>query len=107
MREEQCAIATRAAPSFLRIGHFELFGRRARQGDPTAKRQLAALFDHALGREFPELAEESTPAGAGRPDTDTADTSPDGPALPAAEMVVAVLRTTMRRLAKLAVGWVR
>ena len=29
MRRERCAITTRAAPSFLRVGHIELHSRRA------------------------------------------------------------------------------
>ena len=34
MRNEPCAITCRVAPSFFRIGHLELFGRRAREGEP-------------------------------------------------------------------------
>ena len=31
MQHERCAITTRVAPSFIRVGHFELFARRARK----------------------------------------------------------------------------
>ena len=34
-RPERCAITTRVATSFLRVGHFELYARRARRGEAT------------------------------------------------------------------------
>lgn len=54
---EPCAITCRAATSFLRVGHFELFGRRAAntpKGSGPAKdaaQCLEMLVDHALQRE--------------------------------------------------------
>ena len=36
LRLERCAITTRVAPSFLRVGHIDLFGRRARSSNATA-----------------------------------------------------------------------
>lgn len=57
MQEERCAMTTRVAPSFLRVGHFELFGRRARKGDAVGKRQLEQLARHALFREYPHLVD--------------------------------------------------
>ena len=38
--------------SFLRVGHFELFGRRAKAGDPVGLRNLEQLARHALFREY-------------------------------------------------------
>ncbi len=54
--EEPAAITTRVAPSFLRVGQLELFGRRARNKEhPNALQELEALFLHVLAREYPEL----------------------------------------------------
>jgi len=65
---ESCAISCRVAPSFLRIGHFEVFGRRA--GRPStaqgcqraedAVTSLQELVDHALKREFGGVAPGSS-----------------------------------------------
>ena len=60
MQEEPTAITTRVASSFLRVGHFQLFARRAerarRRGferrSAEAKRQLGLLVQHALRREI-------------------------------------------------------
>jgi uncharacterized protein YdiU (UPF0061 family) len=54
---EPAAITTRAAPSFLRVGQLELFGRRARKNEhPNALAELEAIFLHTLAREYPDLA---------------------------------------------------
>lgn len=65
MVEEVAAITCRAAPSFIRIGHLDLFARRVRKdvpGIPTAEegpsaelglKQLEKLYRHAVQREFP------------------------------------------------------
>ena len=67
MITETCAITCRVAPSFLRVGHVELHGRRAGSGERTlpegpareaARQQLRALVEHALFREYPECREE-------------------------------------------------
>ena len=53
---EPVAISTRVAPSFLRVGQIELFGRRARKNEhPDAKKELAMIVQHAIDREYPEL----------------------------------------------------
>ena len=49
---ERCAITCRAAPSFIRVGHLELWARRVARGEEGAAAELRALVDHALGREF-------------------------------------------------------
>eukprot|EP00928_Gymnodinium_smaydae_P045640 TRINITY_DN30395_c0_g2_i1.p1 TRINITY_DN30395_c0_g2~~TRINITY_DN30395_c0_g2_i1.p1 ORF type:complete len:563 (-),score=121.99 TRINITY_DN30395_c0_g2_i1:214-1902(-) len=66
MLSEPCAITCRTAPSFLRVGHFELFGRRLQNPQGSAKRPRSAscvecdlrslqlLVDHALAREVVE-----------------------------------------------------
>lgn len=42
MVDEACAISTRVAPSFLRVGHVDLFARRAAR-DPEAMGQLEQM----------------------------------------------------------------
>lgn len=56
--DEPCAISTRVAPSFLRVGHVDLFARRA-AGSPSAMRELEQIVEHALFREYPKIAERN------------------------------------------------
>lgn len=86
MQRERCAITCRAARSFLRVGHIELFARRVRRGqgqDPM--RELELVVQHALDREYPEVAPEE----------------------PLKVRAVAMLHVAARRLARLAASWVR
>lgn len=57
MQEEPCAITARVTPSFLRVGHFDLFARRARtpEATPQQRREHELLVEHALLREFPDV----------------------------------------------------
>jgi len=49
------AISTRVAPSFIRVGQLELFGRRVRQQDhPNAWNELQQIVLHAAKREYPD-----------------------------------------------------
>ena len=57
MVRDACAITCRVAPSFLRVGHIELFARRAAKGDPLGKEQLLKIVMHAIQREYPEILE--------------------------------------------------
>ena len=43
-------MVTRVSPSFIRVGQFELFGRRAVTGDPKAVQELEQLVVRALVR---------------------------------------------------------
>jgi len=53
MVAEPVAITTRVAPSFLRVGQLELFGRRARkQEHPQALQQLKQIVLHVVDREY-------------------------------------------------------
>jgi uncharacterized protein YdiU (UPF0061 family) len=53
---EPTAITTRVAPSFIRVGQLELFGRRARKNEhPNAIRELRQLIHHTIKREYAEL----------------------------------------------------
>mmetsp|Transcript_65132 Transcript_65132/g.96274 ORF Transcript_65132/g.96274 Transcript_65132/m.96274 type:complete len:809 (-) Transcript_65132:444-2870(-) len=67
MISEPCAITTRVSPSFVRIGHFDLFARRAMAGladdddvpyDTTtdAWKELEELMWHAAFRDYKESA---------------------------------------------------
>jgi uncharacterized protein YdiU (UPF0061 family) len=91
MVDEPSAITTRAAPSFLRVGQFELFGRRARHNaHPRALAELEAMFLHALDREYPDLA-----------------ATLKGPEVTLANKVVAMAREFGKRLSHLVAHWIR
>ena len=50
---EAVAISTRVAPSFIRVGQLELFGRRARKKEhPKAMEELEKIVLHAIDREY-------------------------------------------------------
>lgn len=60
MIEEDVAITTRVAPSFLRVGQLELFGRRARkQEHPKAMQELEQIVLHVIDREYSEIIDSS------------------------------------------------
>ena len=53
MGQETVAISTRVAPSFIRVGQLELFGRRARKEEhPEALKELEMLVLHLIEREY-------------------------------------------------------
>jgi len=59
MIEEAVAITTRVAPSFLRVGQLELFGRRARKNEhPTARKELEEIVLHIIEREYAEVIDK-------------------------------------------------
>jgi len=61
MIEENIAISTRVAPSFIRVGQFELFGRRARKKEhPKALEELEELVLHGIKREYQDEIEENS-----------------------------------------------
>lgn len=56
MIEEDVAITTRVAPSFIRVGQLELFGRRARKNEhPNALKELEMIVLHLINREYSEV----------------------------------------------------
>eukprot|EP00435_Cladocopium_sp_Y103_P059051 s171_g21.t1 len=56
LQTEKCAICCRVAPSFLRVGHLELHGRRARRsGESESLQQLELIVKHALKREYSDV----------------------------------------------------
>ena len=62
MIEEDVAITTRVAPSFLRVGQIELFGRRARKKEhPKAMEELEKIVLHLIDREYSDVIDQSLP----------------------------------------------
>ena len=60
MIDEAVAISTRVAPSFIRVGQIELFGRRARKKEhPKAMEELEKMVLHLIDREYSEVIDES------------------------------------------------
>jgi len=58
MVAEYVAISTRVAPSFLRVGQIELFGRRARkQEHPKVREELKQIVLHLIEREYSDEIE--------------------------------------------------
>lgn len=56
MIEEDVAITTRVASSFLRVGQLELFGRRARKNEHSnALKELEMIVLHLIDREYSEI----------------------------------------------------
>ena len=56
------AISTRVAPSFIRVGQLELFGRRARkQEHPNALKELEMIFLHLIDREYADAIDQALP----------------------------------------------
>lgn len=62
MISEAVAITTRVAPSFLRVGQIELFGRRARKKEhPKAMEELGMIVSHLIDREYHEEIDADLP----------------------------------------------
>ena len=62
MIEEAVAITTRVAPSFLRVGQVELFGRRTRKNEhPDAFKELEEIVQHVIEREYRDEIDDSLP----------------------------------------------
>ena len=59
MIEEDVAITTRVASSFIRVGQIELFGRRARKNEhKDALKELEIIVLHLIDREYSEEIKE-------------------------------------------------
>jgi uncharacterized protein YdiU (UPF0061 family) len=62
MIDEKVAITTRVAPSFLRVGQLELFGRRARKNEHSkAMEELEQIVLYAIKREYSESISSDLP----------------------------------------------
>ena len=87
MKSHRVAISTRVAPSFLRVGQLELFGRRARSdAHPKAHEELQMIVDHAIEREYLHDIDRDRPFE---------------------EQVVALARRFRGRLTSLVADWIR
>ncbi|RLA01773.1 MAG: hypothetical protein DRQ45_05500 [Gammaproteobacteria bacterium] len=59
MISEPVAITTRVAPSFIRVGQVELFGRRARKEEhPKAMEELEKIVLHLIEREYADVIDK-------------------------------------------------
>jgi len=88
---EPVAISTRVAPSFLRVGQLELFGRRARKSEhPDAMAELDKIVLHLIDREYPDISR------------DVIDNN-----VSTAGKVVLLARAFRTRLTSLVANWIR
>ena len=84
---EAVAISTRVAPSFIRVGQLELFGRRARKKEhPQAMEELEKIVLHLIDREYGDVIDQN---------------------LATAEKVVLLAREFRGRLTSLVANWIR
>ncbi len=87
MIQENVAITTRVAASFLRVGQLELFGRRARKNEhPKAMEELKAIVLHIIEREYKEQIDAD---------------------LPLQEKVILLAKAFQERLTSLVAEWIR
>jgi len=86
MQTEKCAITTRVAPSFTRVGHIELHGRRARTGGEQELEHLRRIVQHAIQREYADV---------------------DDPTAPIQARTLIMVHEFAKRLSKLVADWLR
>ncbi len=87
LMSDAAAISTRVAPSFIRVGQLELFGRRARkQEHPKAMEELEQIVLHLIDREYADVIDQK---------------------LTTAEKVVLLAQEFRRRLTSLVANWIR
>ena len=87
LMSDAVAISTRVAPSFIRVGQLELFGRRARkQEHPKAMEELEQIVLHLIDREYADVIDQK---------------------LTKAEKVVLLAQEFRRRLTSLVANWIR
>jgi len=87
MIEEAVAITTRVAPSFIRVGQLELFGRRARKNEhPKAMEELEKIVLHLIDREYSDVIDAH---------------------LPTSEKLLVLAREFRTRLSALVAHWIR
>lgn len=87
LMSDAVAISTRVAPSFIRVGQLELFGRRARKNEhPKAIEELEMLVLHLIDREYADVIDET---------------------ITTAEKVVLLAQEFRNRLTSLVANWIR
>ncbi len=104
MVSERCAISTRAASSFLRVGQVELYARRLARGDPGARQSMAKFVRYCIEREFPDVACQHLQLQQLQQQQLLLQQQ-DGALPPAA--VLAMLREFAKRQARLVAAWLR
>ena len=91
---EKCAISCRVAPSFFRVGHFDLFARRIqRQDDDLAREQLKVLVWYAAKREYSDDLHEYLASPKTNANTQ--------------KLALAMLKLSSERIARLTAEWIR
>lgn len=90
MITEPVAITCRVAPSFLRVGHLDLYARRAERQGPhsLAHLELRGIVEHLISREYPQINQ-------------------DMPGTSLQCRILAMLREFSCRLSRLVAGWIR
>ena len=84
---EAVAISTRVAPSFIRVGQLELFGRRSRkQEHPQALQELEKIVLHLIDREYGDVIDKH---------------------LGTADKILLLARAFRSRLTALVANWIR
>lgn len=87
MIEEDVAITTRVATSFLRVGQIELFGRRARKNEhANALKELGMIVLHLIDREYSEVINQD---------------------LDLEEKIILLAKEFQNRLTSLVANWIR
>ena len=87
MISEPVTITTRVAPSFIRVGQIELFGRRARKNEhPQAMQELEQIVHHLIEREYSEVIDKD---------------------LPTVEKILLLAKEFRSRLTTLVANWIR
>ena len=87
MIEEDVAITTRVASSFLRVGQIELFGRRARKNEhKNALKELEMIVLHLIDREYSEVINQD---------------------LTLEEKIILLAKEFQNRLTSLVANWIR
>ena len=100
MVSEPVAISTRVAPSFLRVGQIELFGRRARKKEhSSAMEELEKIVLHLIDREYTDIDREYS--------VESEYANVIDKSLSINEKVVLLAREFCRRLTSLVANWIR
>ena len=100
MVSEPVAISTRVAPSFLRVGQIELFGRRARKKEhSSAMEELEKIVLHLIDREYTDIDREYS--------VESEYANVIDKSLSINEKVVLLAREFRRRLTSLVANWIR
>ncbi len=94
---EAVAISTRVAPSFLRVGQLELFGRRVRNNEhPKAMEELEKIVLHSIDREYSDVI-----------DNQLGTSNKSMPEKGTAEKVILLAYEFRKRLTSLIANWIR